>query len=203
MKVAIFGATGMVGQGVLHVCLEDPRVSEVLLVGRRPTGTKHAKVREATLDGASYEGLDAVFFCLGVSSAGMSEADYTKVTFDLTMDVAKKIPKTATFVYVSGAGTGGAAMWARVKKRTEDALLAMFPKAFMFRPGYIHPLHGITSRTPLYRVGIALAKPFYPLFRKSPSVTDSDRLGRAMINVADKGFSKRVLEPPDINAAAA
>ena len=201
MKAIVFGATGMVGQGVIHVCLESPEVTELLLVGRRPAGVKHPKVREADF-GASYDGYDACFFCLGVSSAGMSEADYTKVTYDLTMDVARKMPRGITFVYVSGAGTDGTAMWARVKKRVEDELSKMFEKAYMFRPGYIHPLHGIQSRTFWVRMLLPIVKPFYPLFKNSPSVTDTDRLGRAMINVAVKGYPKHVLEAPDINAAA-
>ena len=202
MKAIVFGATGMVGQGVIHVCLESPDVTEVLLVGRRPTGIQNPKVREADFASASYEGYDACFFCLGVSSAGMSEAEYTKITWDLTMDVARKMPRGITFTYVSGKGTDGTAMWARVKKRTEDELLKMFPKAFMFRPGYIHPLHGIQSRTVWVRMLLPIVKPFYPLFRNSPSVTDSDRLGRAMINVARKGYPKRILEVEDINLLA-
>jgi uncharacterized protein YbjT (DUF2867 family) len=202
MKAIVFGATGMVGQGVVHVCLESPDVTELLLVGRRPTGIKHAKVRDADFASASYDGYDACFFCLGVSSAGMSEAEYTRVTYDLTIDVARRMPRGITFIYVSGVGTGGKRMWARVKGRTEDELLRMFEKAYMFRPGYIQPLHGITSRTPLYRALYLFVKPFFPLFRNSPSVTDTDRVGRAMINVARKGYPKRILEPPDINAAS-
>jgi len=202
MKAVVFGATGMVGQGVVHVCLESPEVTEVLLVGRRPAGIRHPKVREADFAGASYEGYDACFFCLGVSSAGMSEAEYTKITYDLTIDVARKMPRGIAFVYVSGAGTGGAAMWARVKKRTEDELLKMFEQAYMFRPGYIQPLHGITSRTALYRVLYVFIKPLYPLFKNSKSVTDTDRIGRAMINVARRGDSKRILDPEDINRLA-
>ncbi|MCA1826939.1 MAG: epimerase [Myxococcales bacterium] len=202
MKAIVFGATGMVGQGVVHVCLENPVVTELLLVGRRPSGVKHPKVREADFAGASYEGCDACFFCLGVSSAGMSEADYTKVTYDLTMEVARRMPRTVTFIYVSGAGTGGGSMWARVKKRTEDELLALFAKAYMFRPGYIEPLHGITSRTRLYRALYPFIRPFNPLLRRLESVTDTDRVGQAMINVALRGWRTRVLDARDINEAA-
>jgi len=200
----------MVGQGVLRECLLDPDVHDVLSIGRATTRQQHQKLRELVHKDlfdfspiqSELSGLDACFFCLGVSSAGMSEAEYTKITYDLTIDVARKMPRGIAFVYVSGAGTGGAAMWARVKKRTEDELLKMFEQAYMFRPGYIQPLHGITSRTALYRVLYVFIKPLYPLFKNSKSVTDTDRIGRAMINVARRGDSKRILDPEDINRLA-
>ena len=202
MRAVVFGATGLVGRGVVAVALESPEVEELLLVGRRPSGIQHPKVREADFAGAKYDGFDACFFCLGASAAGMTEAEYTRVTWDLTMDVARRMPRGITFVYVSGVGTGGKAMWARVKGRVETELLALFEKAYMFRPGYIEPLRGLKSRTRLYRVLAYLIKPFNPLLRRLPSVTDTDRMGRAMIHVALRGYPKRILEPQDINAAA-
>src|SRR5881296_390972 len=144
MKVILFGATGMVGQGVLRECLRDDSVEGVLAVGRAATGQTHPKLRELvckdlfdfSVSRAELQGYDACFFCLGVSSAGMSEADYTRLTYDLTLGWARELARinpAMTFIYVSGAGTGGKAMWSQVKKRTEDALLALFPSAYMVR----------------------------------------------------------------------
>ncbi|MGA7649334.1 MAG: NAD(P)H-binding protein, partial [Thermoplasmata archaeon] len=163
MKVILFGATGMVGQGVLRECLLDPQVESVLSVGRSATGQQHPKlhevVRGSLADLASIEdqlrGYDACFFCLGMSSAGMSEDDYRRVTHDLTVAAGQTLARLdpwMTFIYVSGAGTDstehGRSMWARVKGRTENELLRMpFRAAYMFRPGVIRPLHGIRSKT--------------------------------------------------------
>src|SRR5438876_9763890 len=144
MNAIIFGATGMVGQGVLRGCLRDEGIERGLAVGRSPTGLTHPKLRELVRKDlfdfgaapADFQGYDACFFCLGVSSAGMSEADYTRLTFDLTMQWARRLARihpAITFLYVSGAGTGGKAMWAQVKKRTEDALMELFPSAYMIR----------------------------------------------------------------------
>ena len=170
MKAIVFGATGMLGQGVVHEALADPGMEAILLVGRRPSGVSHPKAKDLVLKDlfdyspADFAGYDACFFCLGVSSAGMSEADYTRITHDLTLAAARAMPKALTFCYVTGAGTGGTSMWARVKKRTEDDLLALgFKAAYMFRPGYIQPLQGIKSRTPAYRILYALFSPLYPL----------------------------------------
>jgi uncharacterized protein YbjT (DUF2867 family) len=211
MKVILFGSTGMVGQGVLRECLRDPDVTQVLAVVRTPTGQEHPKLREIVhedfndfstlqLDG------DACFWCLGVSSAGMNEADYTRITHDFTLAAAKVLARpTMTFIFVSGSGADGNAMWARVKRRTEDALFAMpFRKVYVFRPGLIQPLHGIRSRTRLYNLLYPL---LYPLMlvakRVAPRfITDTARVGQAMLRVARKGFPKQVLENPDINAAA-
>jgi uncharacterized protein YbjT (DUF2867 family) len=215
MRVIIFGATGMVGQGVLRECLADGRVEAVLTVGRAPTGQVHAKLREIThpdlYDLAPIEGelagYDACFFCLGVSSAGMSEKDYRRLTYDLTLSAGTTLARLnpdSTFVYVSGAGTDehGRAMWARVKGATENALLALPFKAYMFRPGYIQPLHGIRSRTTWYRVAYVVVAPLYPLLRRMfPSaVTTTERIGQAMIAVAERGAPRRVLGPAEINA---
>ncbi|MGI5289220.1 NAD(P)H-binding protein [Nonomuraea polychroma] len=215
MNVIIFGATGMVGRGVLRECLLDERVSAVLAVGRSPAGVAHPKLRDLVhgdlLDLTAVEehltGFDACFFCLGVSSAGMSEQDYRHITYDYTLSVAGTLARLTpgmTFVYVSGAGTDahGRAMWARVKGETENALLALPLQAYMFRPGYIQPMHGITSRTRLYRVAYVASRPLYPLLRLlfPSAVTTTERIGQAMITVAERGAPKRILGPADINA---
>lgn len=220
MKVILYGATGMVGQGVLRECLLDPRVDAVLSVARRATGQQHPKLKELVRDNLmDYSGVedqlaghDACFFCLGVSSAGMSEADYRRVTYDLTMAAANALVKASpgmTFTYVSGAGTDsterGRSMWARVKGKTENALLALpFKASYMFRPGLIRPMHGITSRTPAYRIFYAALGWTIPLVSAlAPGlVTTTETLGRAMISVARQGAPKRVLETTDINQAA-
>ena len=216
MKVMIFGATGMVGQGVLRECLLDPEVDRVLTIGRASTGEKHDKLREIVhadlFDLSSIEselaGWDACFFCLGVSAAGMSEADYTRITYDLTLSVAKTLAKLnpeMCFVYVSGAGTGGNAMWARVKGKTENALLELpFRAKYMFRPGFIQPQHGIKSKTKLYRAVYAVMGPLYPALRAvAPKfVTTSDQVGRAMLVAAKRGAPNPIVENADINSLA-
>jgi uncharacterized protein YbjT (DUF2867 family) len=211
MKVILFGATGMVGQGVLRECLVDPEVTEVLAVTRSATGQQHAKLREIVhRDFSDFSPLpldgDACFWCLGVSSTGMSEADYTRITHDYTIAAAKVLARpTMTFIFVSGTGAQGNAMWARVKRKTEDALFAMpFKAVYVFRPGMIQPLHGIKSRTRLYNVLYPL---LYPLMLVAKLVTpkfvtDTERVGQAMLRISKKGFPKRVLENPDINAAS-
>ena len=218
MKVILFGANGMVGQGVLRECLLDPGVEKVLAVGRRATGRHHEKLRELVhrdfLDFSTIEGelagYDACLFALGVSSAGVSEPDYVRVTYDVTMAAARAILRNnpaLTFVFVSGASTDGTekgrVMWARVKGRTENALLAMpFKAAYMFRPGYIQPLHGIVSSTKLLRLMYAVVGPLYPVWKTLfPNyVTTTEVLGRAMVRAAREGAPKRVLENGDINA---
>jgi uncharacterized protein YbjT (DUF2867 family) len=220
MKVILFGATGMVGQGVLRELLRDPDVTEVLAVVRSPLAQKHEKLREVvSKDPAKLDDLrgeladyDACAFCLGVSSAGMSELEYTRVTYDLTLAVARFLAEVSpkmTFIYVSGAGTDssekGGSMWARVKGKTENALLALpFAKSYMFRPAFIQPMHGIVAKTKLYRIFYAILGPFYPLWRAvAPKyVTTTEQVGRAMVEVAKHGASSRVLENADINAIA-
>jgi uncharacterized protein YbjT (DUF2867 family) len=217
MNVLLFGATGMVGQGVLRECLLDSGVARVLTVGRRATGQANPKLREVVvpdltdLSGIEPElvGFGACFFCLGVTSAGMSELAYTRLTYDLTLAVARTLVRTSpgmTFVYVSGLGTdsseGGRLMWARVKGRTENALLALpFKAAYMFRPGYIQPRHGVRSRTRWYRLVYALVAPLYPALKAlAPgAVTTTAQLGRAMLSVARQGYPTPVLETRDIN----
>lgn len=213
MKAILFGATGMVGQGVLRECLRDDGVEAVVAVGRSSTGRTHPKLRELLRKdmfdfgaaGAELEGYDACLFCLGVSSAGMSEADYTRLTFDLTLGWARalaRINPAMTFLYVSGAGTGGKAMWAHVKKRTEDALLALFPSAYMVRLSALRAMHGEVSKTRWTRVGYAIFRPLLPLVRAiAPgAVISTEELGRAMIRVARRGAPKRVLETRDLRA---
>ncbi len=217
MKVLLFGATGMIGQGVLRECLLDPGVTSVLAVVRSSTGQTHAKLRElvhADLSDLSpiageLSGYDACFFCLGVSSAGMSEEAYTRVTYDLTLAAAEILVKQSpdtTFVYVSGQGTDsteqGRSMWARVKGRTENALLRLpFAGAYMFRPGAIQPLHGIRSKTALYQTLYTVLGPLFGVAKAlfPRHVTTTEQLGRAMLVVARRGADKRVLETPDIN----
>jgi len=215
VKVLLFGATGMVGQGVLRECLLAADVSDILSVGRSATNQTNPKLRELVrpnlveVSGLDklLAGFDACFFCLGVSSAGMKEQDYRRVTFELTLAVARTLARlnpSMTFIYVSGVGTDsrGRSMWARVKGDTENALLALPFKAVMFRPGAIIPLHGIKSRTALYRVIYSLTRPFWSvLLRAFPrAVTTTEQLGRAMLAVTRTGSPKPILEPPDINA---
>ena len=219
MKVILLGATGMVGQGVLRECLLDPAVERVLVVGRTTIGRQDAKLREvlrpdvADLAGAedSLRGFDACFFCLGVSSAGMTEADYRRLTYDLTLAVAQTLVKLSpamTFIYVSGTGTDstgqGRVMWARVKGDTENALLRLpFKAAYMFRPGIIEPLHGAVSKTKSYRILYALLRPLLPVLKlllPANLLTDTEQVGRAMISVARHGAPRTILESKDINA---
>lgn len=211
MKVLLFGSTGMVGQGVLRACLLDPEVTEVVTVVRSPTGKSEPKLREIVHanfeDFTGFESdADACFWCLGVTSAGMSEADYTRITHDYAVAAAKVLARPSmTFVFVSGAGADGNAMWARVKRKTEEALSAMpFSAVYVFRPAMIQALHGIKSRTRLYNVLYPVISPLLMVTKRiSPRfVTDTDRVGRAMLHVAHEGYPKKVLENGDINDAA-
>ena len=213
MKVVLFGATGMVGQGVLRECLLDDGVESVLAVGRKPTGRTHPKLREIVRSdlfdfdagGPEFQTLDACFFCLGVSSAGMGEAEYTRLTYDLTVGWGRSLAArnpAMTFVYVSGAGTGGKAMWARVKKRTEDELLGLFPHAYMVRLSVLRPMHGESSKTRWTRIAYAAFSWLVPVIRAiAPgAVITTEELGRAMIRVAREDGSPHVLEPRDLRA---
>lgn len=217
MNVLIFGATGMVGDGVLHECLADERVSSVLAVVRSPLGTTSPKLRVHTRSdffdfsdlAAELRGMDACFFCLGDSAVGMNEAAYRRVTFDITLAAARALAEAhpgATFCYVSGEGVGGAErsrlMWVRVKSATENALLQLPLAAYMFRPGLIQPRPGVKSKTPIYRFFYRLVGPFFPLIRRiAPThVTTAANIGRAMIRVALEGYGSRFLENRDINA---
>jgi uncharacterized protein YbjT (DUF2867 family) len=218
MNVLLFGATGMVGQGVLRECLLDPDVKRLQTIGRTRTGAQHPKLRElvhqdmwhyASIE-SELSGFDACFFCLGVASAGMSEADYEAVTYGITMAAAETLSRLnprMTFVFVSGAGADssehGRIMWARIKGKTENAVLRQpFKAAFVFRPGVIQPLHGIRSRTALYRVLYSCTKPLLPLLRWAlPGyILTTEQIGRAMLAVAKRGASKPILESKDISA---
>jgi uncharacterized protein YbjT (DUF2867 family) len=216
MKVILFGSTGMVGQGVLRECLRDDGVKGVLAIGRSATGCTHAKLRELVFKdlfdfgaaGADLHGYDACFFCLGVSSTGMSESDYTHLTFDLTVGWARALAQVnpaVTFLYVSGAGTGGRAMWAQVKGDTEGALLALFPHSYMVRLGALRAMNGEVSKSRWTRIGYAVLGPLLPLIRAiAPgAVITTEELGRAMIRVARQGAPKRVLEGSDLRALGA
>ncbi len=226
MKILLFGATGMVGQGVLRECLLDPEVDAVETIGRSATGVKNPKLREIVHPNlfdysaieADLRGFDACFFCLGVSSAGMPEAEYERLTYDLTMAAAKtlcRLNPAMTFIYVSGAGTDstekGCVAWARVKGRTENAILRLpFKAAYMFRPAVIQPMHGERSKTGLYRIAISAFRPLFPLLRRLfPNyVLTTEEIGRAMIHAAKRsasegpGAPKRVLESWDIRDCA-
>lgn len=220
VRVIVFGATGMVGGGVLRECLLDPGVDAVLSVGRSSTQIQAPKLQELLrpdlMDLTSVEdrlrGYDAAFFCLGVSSVGMPEAQYRRVTFDLTVRVAETLARlnpSLTFVYVSGAGTDssehGRSMWARVKGQTENALLRMpFRAAYMFRPGIIQSKHGIRSKSLAYRIGYVVVAPFLLIISAvaPQSVTTTERVGAAMIHVGRVGWPTPILGTADINAAA-
>jgi uncharacterized protein YbjT (DUF2867 family) len=217
MKIILFGATGMVGQGCLRECLIDPEVETVLAVGRSPTGVQHAKLREIVhdnfLDFSAIEsqlaGYDGCFFCLGVSSVGMSEERYRHLTHDITLAAATTLSKlnpSMVFIYVTGQGTDsteqGRLMWARVKGKTENDLLKLpFKAAYMFRPAGIQPLHGVKSKTAWVQAIYVVASPLLTwLNRAAPKyMTTTEQVGRAMIKVARDGFPKPVLESEDIN----
>jgi uncharacterized protein YbjT (DUF2867 family) len=218
VKVILFGGTGMVGQGALRESLLDPEVTSVLSIVRAPSGQQqHPKLRElvhgdffdfSPIEG-ELSGYDAAFFCLGATSAGKSEEQYSRVTFDITVAAAKPLARLnpkMTFVFVSGAGTDsterGRVMWARVKGKAENAILRLpFKAAYMLRPALIQPMHGIQSRTALYRIPYLILRPLIPWLRKKfpQYVTTTEQLGRAMLTIAKHGAPKVVLESADIN----
>jgi uncharacterized protein YbjT (DUF2867 family) len=217
MRVLIFGASGMIGQGVLRECLLDSGVDGILSIGRSKSGQSDPRLREIVhADLFHYEslepelsGFDACFFSLGMTSVGKTETEYTRITYDLTLAAATTLAglnPQMTFIYVSGAGTdsteAGRYMWARVKGRTENAILRLpFKAAYMFRPFLIQPLHGIRSKTPVYQRVYDVTRPALPfLLRVFPQyVTTTERLGRAMLKAARDGAPKRILESVDIN----
>ena len=217
MNVLIFGATGMIGQGVLRECLAAPDVANVLTVGRTPTGQMHPKLRELVhaemWDYRNMEAemadFDACFFCIGVASAGVDEQKYTHITYDMTLALAHTLVKCnpqMVLVYVSSVGADsseqGRLMWARVRGKTENALLKLpLRGVYIFRPGMVEPV-GVTSRTPAYRVFYTLMKPLLPVMRKllPDQVLSTPQLGQAMLAVVRHGAPKRVLESGDINA---
>lgn len=219
MRILLFGATGMVGQGVLRECLGAPDVSEVVVIGRTPTGLAHARLSEIVhadlfdLSAIATElgGFDACFFCIGVTSSGMPEPAYVRLTYELTLGVAQVVASRnpdLTFVYVSGAGADsseeGGTMWARVRGRTENALLRLPFKAYAFRPGLIRPMHGVRSKTAAYRWFYRLATPLLPLLRRwmPGTVLTTEVVGQAMLAVARRGAPHHVLESADIDVLA-
>jgi uncharacterized protein YbjT (DUF2867 family) len=218
MNVLVFGATGMVGQGVLRECLLDPGVEQVQTVGRTPTGIHHPKLREIvhrdlsnyTEIEAELSGFDACFFSLGVSSAGMKAEVYERITYGITMAAAEtlcRLNPQMKFFYVSGAGTDstehGRTMWARVKGRTENALLRLpFAAAYMFRPGLIQPMHGESPKAAVYQALYTIARPLLSLLRRAfPNyVLTTEEIGQAMLIVTRRGYPKHILEIRDIRA---
>ncbi len=215
MKVIITGSTGMVGKGVLLECLESEHVESVLVINRSTISMVHQKLKEIIIPDLSdisslkdeLNGYDACFFCLGISSLGMNEQDYTKITYDITKEFADtlyELNPNLVFNYVSGSGTDstetGSLMWARVKGKTENLVLNKgFKDAYAFRPGAILPEKGVKSKTPWVNFMIMLLTPFFPLFKKLNSVTTSSRVGQAMINTVVKPYSVKYLENKDIN----
>lgn len=205
----------MLGLAALRESLLDQDVQQVGTVVRTGTGAGSAKLREivhrdmgnlAAIEG-ELAGFDACFFCLGVASSGMKEAEYERVTYGFTLAAAETLSRLSPeipFIYVSGAGTDstekGRIMWARVKGRTENALLRLKLNAYMFRPGFIEPLDGIQSRTPSYRIFYQVTKPVLPLLRWAfPNrVLSTRQIGQAMLSVAKHGYEKRILEARDI-----
>lgn len=217
INAIVTGATGMVGEGVLHECLLSPEVETVLVLGRKSCGISHSKLKEI-IHGDFYNlsaienqlsGYDACFFCLGVSSVGMKEDDYTRCTYELTMHVASTLARLnsgMTFCYISGAGTDstekGRIMWARVKGKTENDLMKLpFKKVYNFRPGMLTPTKGLKNTLSLYKYFGWLA-PVLKLLAPNTISTLSE-LGNAMINAVCKGYSTNVVEVKDIHILAA
>jgi uncharacterized protein YbjT (DUF2867 family) len=214
MRVLIFGATGMVGQGVLRECLLADDVSMVQTVGRTPVGVTHPKLRDVVhanlRDYSSVEaqltGFDVCFFSLGASAAGLDETAYARINHDIPLAAGKVLSRLnpgMTFIYVSGAGADSpSAMWARVKRKTEEALLALPFTAYMFRPGVIQPLHGERSKTRLYRLFYVATAPLLSMARRMfPSqVLSTEEIGIAVLKTARHGAPKRILETADLRA---
>ena len=215
MKVIVTGATGMVGKGVLIECLEDDQVTEVLSISRRSLGMEHPKLTEllhqdfSEFDSVKSQlnGYDACYACMGVSAAGMSEENYTRLTYDFTLALAKMLVDLnpdMTFTYVSGQGTRSdekGSMWARVKGKTENDLLKLgFKQAYMFRPGGIIPVKGVVPSSKLYRRMISILGWLIRLIKwMAPnSIVNSAQIGQAMINITRRGYNKRIIDPKDI-----
>lgn len=218
MKVIITGSTGMVGKAVLLECLESNAVESVLVVNRHSIHMNHPKLKEIIhKDFLNIEtikddlkGYDACFFCMGISAVGLSEEKYSKITYSITEIFAKTLHAlnpNMVFNYVSGTGTDssekGRIMWARVKGKTENMIFKQgFKDAYAFRPGFILPEKGVKSRTKLYNFFYIISRPFFPLLKKSKSVTTSSKVGKAMINSVLYPQDLKILENPDINKLA-
>jgi uncharacterized protein YbjT (DUF2867 family) len=212
VKIVVFGASGMVGQGALRECLLDPEVDSVVTVGRSALATAdpklqhvvHADFGDLTPIAAQLADADACFYCMGLTSAGLTEAEYTPVTHDYALEAARVVG--GTYVYVSGEGADaeGKTMWARVKGRTENELLALDRRVFVVRPGFIQPRHGITSRTRIYRYVYSWTSWLLPVLRRvAPKfVTSTDELGRAMVALAKGAEAAKVLRSDEINRLA-
>ncbi|WJJ95401.1 NAD-dependent epimerase/dehydratase family protein [Algibacter luteus] len=215
MKVIITGATGMVGKGVLLECLDDDRIEQILLINRSDIDLKHPKIKEIIhqdfTDFSSvqqeFKEYNACFHCMGVSSVGITEEQYYKFTYTITEALVNAVYNTnpnSIFIYVSGEGTDstekGKSMWARVKGKTENLILNKgFKDAYMFRPGVILPKRGITSKTKLYNVFYLITRPIFPLLQKMKSVTTTEKLGKAMIELINNQQQMKILSGSDIN----
>lgn len=215
MKVIITGATGMVGKGVLLECLDDDRIEQILLINRSDIDLKHPKIKEIIhqdfTDFSSvqqeFKEYNACFHCMGVSSVGITEEQYYKFTYTITETLVNAVYNTnpnSIFIYVSGEGTDstekGKSMWARVKGKTENLILNKgFKDAYMFRPGVILPKRGITSKTKLYNVFYLITRPIFPLLQKMKSVTTTEKLGKAMIELINNQQQMKILSGSDIN----
>jgi uncharacterized protein YbjT (DUF2867 family) len=215
LSVIITGCTGMVGEGVLLACLDHPDVEKILVVNRKPIGRSHPKLTEIILSDffqldqieSQLAGYNACFFCLGVSSVGMKKAVYRHITYDLTLHFAQALARqnaAIAFCYVTGAGTDssekGRIAWARVKGATENALIRLFRRAYMFRPGFMKPTAGQRNVNPYYKyIGW-----LYPVSRAlfPRGVCTIEEVGLAMVNAASKGAPKAILEVKDIVALA-
>lgn len=212
IKAIITGATGMVGEGVLHVCLNSPDVESVLVLNRKPCEVTHPKLKEIIhkdfLDLTSIEdqlaGYNAGYFCAGVSSIGKKENEYRKITYDLTLNFANTLVQLnpeMVFTYISGVGTDstekGRSMWGRVKGKTENDLMKLpFKDSYMYRPGYIQPIKGLKNTYKVYK----FLRPFYPMFEKlfPKYVGTLEEIGNSMIYVTLNRYEKKVLECEDI-----
>lgn len=216
MKVLITGASGMVGKGVLLECLDHPSITQVLSIGRSTIGLDHPKLNQLKHPDFSdfsnvkdqLKGYDAAYLCMGVSSAGMSEEEYTIKTYDYTLSLANvlyEMNAEMTCIYVSGQGTDssekGRSMWARVKGKTENDLLKLgFGQAFMFRPGGIIPVRGVRPSSKIYRIAITWLGWLLPVikFLSPNSIVKSSEIGQTMIYVSLNGYSKSIIDPKDI-----
>jgi hypothetical protein len=205
----------MVGEGVLHICLNDPAIEQVLVINRRPCGVKHAKLEEAIHkdfhDFSALKdritGYNACYFCMGVSSMGMKEDKFHSLTYDITMAMARifaSVNPSAVFCYISGAGTDssekGRTMWARVKGKTENHVMDLFPQGYAFRPGYIQPIKGMKNSYRFYKY----TSPFYPILKTlfPGYVCSLEDIGRSMIHVTLNPHEPRILECKDITSVA-
>lgn len=215
INAVIFGSTGMVGEGVLHECLKHPEVESVLVINRRSCGLQHSKLHEIihsdfndmTPIKSKFSGYNAAYFCMGVSSMGIKEDQYRKVTYDLTLHVAttlQAINPGITFTYVSGEGTTGnensKSMWVRVKSKTENDLLKLFRHAYMFRPGYIQPTKGLKNAYKIYK----FFAPFYPIWKTlfPKYVCTLEDLGKAMIYLTLNNIDDKILDNKKITFVA-